>query len=74
MGGVVVKYSQVFDFTTDANGARVTTARDPLTGGCLSDREVDAAVRLLKEDLDAVAKRMKAPIRQQQQRPIFESG
>lgn len=64
---------RVFDFAIDANGARVTTARDPLTGGCLSDGKVGAAVRLLKEDLDAVAKRMKAAIRQQQQRPIFES-
>jgi hypothetical protein len=39
-------------------------------GGCLTDGEVDANIKLLKEDLDAVATRMKAAIRKQRTEPM----
>ncbi|MCY4532728.1 MAG: hypothetical protein OXC84_10435 [Gammaproteobacteria bacterium] len=45
--------------------------RKPLHGGCLRDREVDANIRLLKEDLDWVAQRMKQAIREQRAKPLF---
>ncbi len=61
----------VFDFDIDFNGARVVVVRKPLHGGCLRDREVDANIRLLKEDLDWVAQRMKQAIREQRAKPLF---
>lgn len=61
----------VFDFDIDISGARVVVVREPLHGGCLSDGEVDANIRLLKEDLDRVALRMKRAIREQRAKPLF---
>ena len=61
----------VFDFDIDMNGARVVVVRKPLHGGCLSDGEIDANIRLLKEDLDRVARRMKRAIREQRAKPLF---
>ena len=40
-------------------GARVMARSLQLTGSCLSDDEIDAAVGMLKDDLDACAKEMK---------------
>ena len=62
---------EVFDFDIDINGAWVVVVREPLHGGCLSDGEVDANVRLLKENLDRVAVRMKRAIREQRAKPLF---
>jgi hypothetical protein len=36
----------------------------------MSDSEVDANISLLKEDLDAVAVRMKAAIRREEAKPL----
>ena len=44
-----------FDFVIDISGARVIGVRERLCPGCKSDGEVDGNIRLLKEDLDAVA-------------------
>ena len=63
---------RVFDFDIDINGARVVVVRKPLHGGCLSDGEVDANIRLLKQDLDRVARRMKQAIREQRAKPLFD--
>ena len=59
-----------FDFTIDFHGARVVIQKEPLCSACMSGGEVDAQIKLLKEDLDAVAKRMKAAIRRQAARPL----
>jgi hypothetical protein len=48
-----------FDFDDSAHGVRFTSASLGLSAGCLSDGEIDAYLNMLKEDLDAVAKRMK---------------
>ena len=66
-----MKTVQVFDYEIDVHGARVIVQREPLCPGCLSDGEVDAQVRLLKDDLDAVARRMKVAIVKQRKQPIF---
>ena len=63
---------RVFDFEIDVfHGARVVVKREPLCAGCLSDGEIDANIKLLKDDLDAVAKRMKEAVRKQRASPIF---
>jgi hypothetical protein len=59
-----------FDFQIGPHGARVTAAREPLCPGCLSDGEVDANIKRLTDDLDAVAKRMKRAVRDQNKRPL----
>jgi hypothetical protein len=56
---------EVFDFDIDTHGARVVVRLHPLCSGCHTDREVDANIKLLKEDLDAVAGRMKAALQMQ---------
>ncbi len=53
---------RVFDFEMDINGAQVIVKRAPICPGCLSVGEVDAQIALLKADLDAVAKKMKAEL------------
>lgn len=60
----------VFGFEYDFNGAYVVVRREPICNACLSDSEVDAQMRLLKEDLDAVAKQMKKAIRDNAKRPL----
>jgi hypothetical protein len=56
---------EVFDFDIDTHGARVVVRLHPLCSGCHTDREVEANIKLLKEDLDAVAGRMKAALQEQ---------
>jgi hypothetical protein len=56
---------EIFDFDIDTHGARVVVRLHPLCSGCHTDREVDANIKLLKEDLDAVAVRMKAALKVQ---------
>lgn len=60
----------VFDFNINIHGATVVVRQKPLCSGCLSDGEVDAQISLLKDDLDAVAQRMKAAIRKQAAQPL----
>lgn len=64
------KTIEAFDFEIDIHGALVVWAKDPLHSRCLSDGEVDANIKALKEDLDAVAKRMKVAIREQAKQPL----
>lgn len=49
----------VFDFDMGATGPFFVSCRAPLSSQCASESEIDANIRLLKEDLDAVAARMK---------------
>jgi hypothetical protein len=60
----------VFDFDIKVDGAAVVVVRDPICPRCMSDGEVDANITMLKENLDAVGKRMKAAIRKQAAQPL----
>jgi hypothetical protein len=42
-----------------AHGARLLARTTQLTSYCLEDSEIDGAIQLLKEDLDACAREMK---------------
>jgi hypothetical protein len=59
-----------FDFAIDIGGARVILLKEPLCSGCLSGGEVDAQIELLKENLDAVAIKMKKAIRDLAKQPF----
>ena len=41
------------------HGARVMARSNQLTGHCTDDAEIDTAVQMLKDDLDACAREMK---------------
>ena len=41
------------------HGARVMARSLQLTGSCLEEREIDEAIEMLKDDLDACAREMK---------------
>ena len=56
----------------DGHGARVMARSDQLTGGCLADDEIDAAVLMLKDDLDACAHQMKRLIKVNNSGALFE--
>ena len=44
-------------------GVKVTAAREPLHSLCTSDAEIDRDIQALKNDLDRVAKLMKAALK-----------
>jgi hypothetical protein len=41
------------------HGARVMARSRQLTGDCMADTQIDTAIQMLKDDLDACAKEMK---------------
>jgi hypothetical protein len=55
--------ANAFDFDIDIHGARVVPAKTPLMPACLSEGEIDWNIKALKDDLDAVAVKMKAAVR-----------
>ncbi len=61
----------VFWCDSDANGVTVGAGGQRLIGGCLSVEEIDTNIRLLKEDLDAVAIKMKTALVELKKRPLF---
>ena len=63
---------EVFDFDIDSHGARVIVRHHPLCSGCRTGREVDANIKLLKQDLDAVAGRMKAALQAHSSKSLTE--
>jgi hypothetical protein len=54
------------------HGARVMARSLQLTGNCTSDDEVDDAVQMLKDDLDACAREMKRFIELNSRGALFE--
>jgi hypothetical protein len=54
------------------HGARVMARSQQLTGDCLKDAEVDAAIQMLKDDLDACAREMKRLIEVNRRGSLFE--
>lgn len=45
------------------HGTRVLARSQQLTGDCLEDHEVDSAIQMLKDDLDACGREMKRLIK-----------
>lgn len=48
-----------FQVEHDVHGVRVIARSQQLTGDFSSDAEIDAAIQMLKDDLDACAREMK---------------
>jgi hypothetical protein len=56
----------------DGHGARVMARSHQLTRGCVADDEIDTAVLMLKEDLDACAHQMKRLLKVNTSGALFE--
>ena len=54
------------------HGARVMAGSNQLTADCLADDEIDAAVQMLKDDLDACANEMKRLLELERRGSLFE--
>ena len=54
------------------NGARVIARSHQLTADCMADGEIDNAVQMLKDDLDACAKEMKRLVALNGRGSLFE--
>ena len=54
------------------HGARVMGRSHQLTAGCNSDAEINSAIQMLKDDLDACAKEMKRLIKVNRCGSLFE--
>jgi len=68
MSGILGK----FQVEHDVRGARVIARTHQLTGDCSSDAEIDTAIQMLKDDLDACGKEMKRLIALSQRGAMFE--
>jgi hypothetical protein len=60
---------KVFDFECGTSGATVIVVREPLMVLCADDSAIDTNIKLLKDNLDTVAFKMKNAIRQQKKKP-----
>ena len=54
------------------HGARVIARAHQLTNDCIAEDEVDTAIQMLKDDLDACAKEMKRLLRVNSRGSLFE--
>ena len=54
------------------HGARVLARSQQLTGYCITDDEIDTAIQMLKDDLDACAKEMKRLVEVNRRGSMFE--
>ena len=54
------------------HGAKVMTRSLQLTGDCTEDGEVDSAIQMLKDDLDACAREMKRLLEVNRRGSMFE--
>ena len=54
------------------HGARVTARSHQLTGNCIDDDEIDSAIQLLKDDLDACGREMKRLLKVNRSGALFE--
>ena len=68
MAGILDK----FCVEHDIHGARLMARSVQLTAGCLADTEIDNAIRMLKDDLDACAHQMKRLIKVNSSGALFE--
>lgn len=61
-----------FHVEHNVHGARVMARSLQLTTDCTEDSEIDTAVRMLKDDLDACAKEMKRLVKVNRSGAMFE--
>jgi hypothetical protein len=68
MAGILHK----FHVEHGVHGARIVTRGQQLTPNCTAEAEIDTAIQMLKDDLDACAKAMKRLIALERRGSMFE--
>ena len=68
MAGILDK----FHVEHGIHGVKVTARADQLTNDCYADEEIDAAIQMLKDDLDACAREMKRLLAMDHRGALFE--
>ena len=68
MSGILDK----FNVEHGVQGARILPRARELTGHCQTDSDIDAAVAMLKDDLDACAREMKRLVELDGRGALFE--
>jgi hypothetical protein len=61
-----------FQVEHDINGVRIIARSHQLTSTCSLDAEIDTAVQMLKDDLDACAREMKRLVALDRRGSLFE--
>lgn len=61
-----------FQVEHDIQSVRVTARSHLLTGDCMNDAEIDTAIQMLKDDLDACGREMKRMIVINSRGSLFE--
>jgi hypothetical protein len=61
-----------FQVEHDVHGVRVTARSHALTGDCSAEREIETAIQMLKDDLDACASEMKRVVALDRRGSMFE--
>jgi hypothetical protein len=61
-----------FHVEHNVHGARVLARSLQISGDCIEDDEIDSAVQMLKDDLDACAKEMKRLVKVNRSGAMFE--
>ena len=54
------------------HGSKLMARSHQLTAGCVADDEIDVAIQMLKDDLDACAKEMKRLVELNRRGSLFE--
>jgi hypothetical protein len=68
MTGILGKFQVEYG----VHGARVIARTNQLTSDCVADGEIDAAIEMLKDDLDACAREMKRIVEVNRRGSLFE--
>jgi hypothetical protein len=61
-----------FHVEHNVHGARVLARSLQISGDCIEDDEIDGAIQMLKDDLDACAKEMKRLVKVNRSGALFE--
>ena len=61
-----------FHVEHDIHGAKVIAHSHQITANCTADAEIDAAIQMLKDDLDACSKEMKRLLLLNRRGSVFE--
>ena len=61
-----------FQVEHGSHGARVLARSNQLTGDCVTNQEIDNAIQMLKDDLEACAREMKRRIERNRRGALVE--
>ncbi|HZB69221.1 MAG TPA: hypothetical protein VE403_02550 [Sphingomicrobium sp.] len=62
----------IFHVEYGIHGAKVVARSNQLTGNCLAEAEIETAIQMLKNDLDACAREMKRLVEVNSRGSLFE--